>query len=882
MEAPTWPESLSVRGSSALTSSKTRHHGADGARAALLPTQPGEISVAADLGLFDAEFFAHRPRTTAGAAADDFASASAPLGLSAATPLPVGTPPRSPFASEFTRPRSPFAADDIFSIAEGLNPSMREGVETPGEASRMVCPSDPRSVMDGLGIGEDMPFSANVASKGSPEGCLPLVGQCAGAPLDSGENGDELRRNVASILTLRRWLAAKFGDLGDLAKYIMNLEGTKPDAVHGSSLCSGIAVNRTALLKFLTEAGYKSTSDCTLHSIMQCLDPTNTGVIDLADILGPAASNLDVGAAIDGDKSPPYADTYLELSHGPARIEAIMAGAVRDDDDARAKDAGDQQKATVEDVLPAAKVLDMLAEAEAERRRSEDLELHEPHWQVLQCVFARVARDGCEEVPLQPFLREIRNDERVRQESLLERVIKGAAGDRRTTLGHALEHVEAQLLQTVSWQRFRRFLHDAPRDRRPSLRELMAESAARRDGHLASKAGRIGDDCWGSAACSTREGRPAPRVPAVPVAKHPSLDGEVVDPNRDPGAANQWMEEELGLDGAMLRRIYSRFVNCQGRGGLARTGDFVQCVQKCDSLVAALATVPLIPPEKLPPGQPKARPGSWGDVILDLACHESGILSWADVLETVRWHRDLCLGYVVANPVSASRGSPGPALANGPSRGRLAKLLLGCYVEESNAQADSEPPVNTDKVLMPSTAVDTATDLPAPQADIARGEKAIANLAAFARGMHHNAAKPATSGQRERHTRHPLLDYDSDGELEAPGSDAVTQQTDEHEAVARLLTAARVPAARVAASPAAHTPALEPTAALRRHVASSAESPGNAWSGSGRQAALRLRVDANYKDWHQCGVPIEHLEQVMADALGVDPSAVRLKPVQQL
>lgn len=165
----------------------------------------------------------------------------------------------------------------------------------------------------------------------------------------------------------------------------------------------------------------------------------------------------------------------------------------------------------------------------------------------------------------------------------------------------ALDFVQAQPLPIITWDDLVGLIAEAPRRRRPTLRErIAAEEAA-------------------------------------------------FDPDAEPARANEWMQGALGVDQGVLRRLHSRFAYCQ-RGGVAPRGSLMRSVKSCAALMAAMHGAPLHAPGAAPPGG-GGTPRSWADVLVDLECHELDALSWCDVLEVVRWNRELELG--IASPEAA-------------------------------------------------------------------------------------------------------------------------------------------------------------------------------------------------------------------------------------
>merc|ERR1719498_334748 len=147
------------------------------------------------------------------------------------------------------------------------------------------------------------------------------------------------------------------------------------------------------------------------------------------------------------------------------------------------------------------------------------------------------------------------------------------------------------------------------------------------------------------------------------------------------------MERALGVDGDMLRKVYGIFCHCRKpASATVRKGDYVSMLQKNPSLMASFTNTPLCSEAF---SVHAARPQVWGDILVHLNCHESDVLTWAAVLEVIRWHCDLCFDRVGATAVGpgghrCERGLPGPAFSNGNMQSRLATLMTG---DESPAMA---------------------------------------------------------------------------------------------------------------------------------------------------------------------------------------------------
>lgn len=245
-----------------------------------------------------------------------------------------------------------------------------------------------------------------------------------------------------------------------------------------------------------------------------------------------------------------------------------------------------------------------LAEEEERQRRAAAEELDEAHWALLRLAFERIAPDGCRQVATQWFLSEL---QAVGSPTavLMDRIVpvQGRGGARRTTLRQALEYVYAQHLPTVNWDGFQALLLEAPFQRRLSLEEAMA-----------------------------------------------GFEGFRGSPNLQPELANRWLEEALGVDLGILSRIHNRFVHCQRASNAAAPvprGTLARSVKSCESLMVALRGTPLGPSRG---AVPRGRRRTWGDVVVDLECHEFDALTWADVLEVVRWSREIDLG--LSDPAS--------------------------------------------------------------------------------------------------------------------------------------------------------------------------------------------------------------------------------------
>merc|ERR1719324_716586 len=86
-------------------------------------------------------------------------------------------------------------------------------------------------------------------------------------------------------------------------------------------------------------------------------------------------------------------------------------------------------------------------------------------------------------------------------------------------------------------------------------------------------------------------------------------------------------------------------------------------LQKNPSLMASFTNTPLCSEAF---SAHAARPQVWGDILVHLNCHESDILTWAAVLEVIRWHCDLCFDRVGATPVRAGAAVADTRITNAP------------------------------------------------------------------------------------------------------------------------------------------------------------------------------------------------------------------------
>lgn len=733
------------------------------------------------------------------------------------------------------------------------------------------------------------------------------------SPVRAGQSSIQEAHASAGILALRRWLEARCGSLPHVAEKIRSLDTAPLDTT----------VTRAAVEQFLREVECEAVEDGTLLCVFDCLDPHALGVLDLVDLLGPFEpavdpSNFDrIGSAAgmnfgqSGAKKHTGSMDFSASGSGTAGFDAVgkwdaapgiardvmTSGAVKDDRIGRfsasglspppgaAKDGpyvGHSIDAhiTRDDVTgrfgaselssaaspmkdagpPVAAHIDIgerddimaIARMEAETKESAAQTMSTEHWMTLRVIFYSLLRDACEEVAIQPLLGKIRDDYRIASASILDRLVEMAPGDRHTTLAQALEHVEAQLLPTISWERFRSLILEAPRHRRLTLAELMAKDSSvpdlPPDPHLGSRAGQANEARW--------------------------------DPNEQPELANHWMETCLGVDRTMLSKVFGIFVHCQ-RGGPAaspvRKGDFVRVLQKNPSLMASFASTPLCSGAL---SEAAFTPQIWGDVLVHLNCFESDVLTWADVLEVIRWRCDLCFDRVPSTAVGpggyrCERALAGPAYANGKSKQRLTQLVTG-----SEARESSEP----QRAAMPGVDTQTAlasAQLPRPgeyrtaasvqKEDYARvpvdsghhrflnevGAEPASPAAAIG-GMFDKALRPESA----RHA-HPFVDYDSDGE----GPQQAESEDVDHAAVARLLVEAQ-----------RRSGGTDAISQIRRGPVSAAmpepSALGSAWPDrpSQPQTALRIRLDADH-----LSLPVEHLEMALAEILQLSPSTVRLK-----
>lgn len=344
-----------------------------------------------------------------------------------------------------------------------------------------------------------------------------------------------------------------------------------------------------------------------------------------------------------------------------------------------------------------ATMLDQLREMEAMRKETL---LSDAQWACLRRVFERLRPDGCREVSTQFLLSELRADPHV--VAFLDNAFCGVGSSsaprvRTTTVRQALNYVQHQSMPTVTWQVFSDLLCEAPRHRRLTISELLE-------------------------AVEVETGIPS------------------FDPNRNPIHANNWLELKFGISAAMLNRLYNRFSYCQRSQNpfvAVPRGTLVKSIKSCEDLLADFQRTSLRIPGAEPP---KTRIRNWSDVIVDLECHEYDAVTWADVLEVVRWNRELELGVVSPDALGpsghiATRGTSGPPLRVSPHRARLVDAMASDSLLSPNfgrghcpARHKLEIPASPKGLPRTAGATTTAQDLdPESRAD------QIASV--FARGI---------------------------------------------------------------------------------------------------------------------------------------------------
>jgi len=358
-------------------------------------------------------------------------------------------------------------------------------------------------------------------------------------------------------------------------------------------------------------------------------------------------------------------------------------------------------------------------------------------------------------------------------------------------------------------------------------------------------------------------------------------------PNSNPEMANQWMETTLGVDGAMLRKIYGLFSHCQKGASVSapvRKGDFVRLLQKNPAMMASFTSTPLCIDSD---ADRVARPQVWGEVLVHLNCHESDVLTWADVLEVIRWHCDLCFDRVPAMAVGPGgyrySGLPGAAFANGRAKDRLTKLMVGSenvdgLQQQQQQESPRRLPVASDMERFGfPTGVETMNREPTSPVAAVSGlfDKSTrpmqpASPVSAVDGLFNKALHPvfahseASTSKPRRKGAHPFVDYDSDVDIEDPIEDDDCDPA----AVARLLADAQRRKRGEGMNPASwqQSPSI---ASMMPKPSSVGSEP---WAERrAKQTKLRIRVGA-----HHLGVSsVEQLEEAIAEILQIDQSSVR-------
>jgi len=523
-------------------------------------------------------------------------------------------------------------------------------------------------------------------------------------------------------------------------------------------------------------------------------------------------------------------------------------------------------------------------------------------WTILHEVFQRLVLDGCDEVSTNHLLSTVRTDREVLQHKLLDYLVPFQGQGRATSLFQALEYVEAQLETLVTWSRFHEIILQAPSCRRPSLQELMTEAKSRIAPH-----GRQSSDQGDASivtSCGALSHEIAEKAGSEEVNRARTYAGTPSEVNKHPERANRWFVLELGINSDMLKRFHERFVYCQ-RGNhtthAVRRMDLVASIQSCHKLAPDLSNTLLLNPGERCERKASALPRTWGDVFLDLNRHEFDLLSWADVLDVIRWNWDIQVGNV--RPDAVGPGGlrpcqrpdyPGPAVANGPSRDKLIKLITGTEAHTTEGSSSSmasapqsmpfmqaEPshtvnshaphfghnaapaaPPEATTFVPPlakqdtTSALDSDSPFAAAEAAFARCVHGMKSSSTAGHPLKPTATQSTESRSRGRH-RHILLDNGSDDEeRERAGiiSKAPTFGKDALEGCASWTTAG---------------PALQQMSGHKSYT-----------QHAGRQASVRVRLSTDYEEWYNSGEPVEQMEEAVARILNLPVSAVKLKRIR--
>jgi hypothetical protein len=540
---------------------------------------------------------------------------------------------------------------------------------------------------------------------------------------------DREKRAKAAIDALRAWLKSRGWSMPEVAKQIRLMDREPFE--------TGVSCSAVERFLSLPEVQCRYVEDGRLDLIFQVLDPEGLGVLNLADLLGQ----------FQPSRSQMHVDTT-----GSFGVSNLSADAAR------------------EEQSPAANDPVVIKEAM-------NLSFGQKDEDKLYCIFSDILPAGCDEVYVPLLVTKIRTNPEVQSLALLEHVISMVPGDRRTTLGQALDSVEASF-KTISWERFRTFIREAPysNTNRPMIPELM-----------------------GGAFSPTEIVPPSATMPIISAGGN---EDPKWDPNEQPELANDWMERSLGVNHDMLHSLFRMFIYfLKGRpvASPVRIKDFVCYLQMHDSLMKSFRNTGLCSPDIL---ARTSNPRFWDDVVVHLNCHSSDSLTWADILEVIRWQCDVCFGRVGIADVgpggySCDRGRPGPAVPiNAKSRDSLAKYMTGgektqppesklaaklAVSEQVPVSPVRSPAVATAALLqsgveqLPSRSAASNAE-PASPVDIVGSlfEKAlhpVQGLSAHQGGAFQDVAPP-----------HPFKDYESEEEAlgaAEPGGDTA--------AVARLL-----------------------------------------------------------------------------------------------
>lgn len=329
---------------------------------------------------------------------------------------------------------------------------------------------------------------------------------------------------------------------------------------------------------------------------------------------------------------------------------------------------------------------------------------------------------------------------------------------------------------------------------------------------------------------STPSPEPAPKP--VATAQGASSGDGCPDANADVQSANRWMEANLGVDGAMLRRVHERFEHCRKRTSqnYVRRGDFVRSLHTCPTLLSSFAVEPICKPEA---GQVMV-PRLWGDVAMDLAAQESDLLTWANVLDVVRKNRDLSLGFTTPPPVTSGRKllRPEPVKKTTEARERLQGMIAEPRDEVKSA---------------------------APKLPQKAGPVWLSRLQA--------APSAATRASEAKHPK---------GHATAPSEEAPSSKPKQPPVQPSTTSSKAEPAwvARLYGEPSAKDSKPAQESPLRVSLPPSLAAP----SVERRQVKVQVEVSRDdYQKWCAGGLSGGHVEAAVAKVLGVPGAAVRFK-----